>query len=116
MDDRISLDELKGMFGDIIPMEAFKLIAHPSADATVPNIRLRLLEIAAQYKQFKPCALEWRGVGLTQYIHEDVPYVAHPVRHPDGAPGHYMDALLSMDDKRLVGMNFWFLPPKRRTQ
>lgn len=56
--------------------------------------------------EFKPNVLELREAGITSYIHEDVAYYSKAVGQP-----HYVDALLAMDDNRLVGVNFWFVPP-----
>lgn len=59
--------------------------------------------------EFKPGVVVNDILGLTTYLHEDVPYVAHPLTCPDGTKAHWVDALLAMDDGRLVGVNFWFV-------
>ena len=54
-------------------------------------------------EEFKPCVIQNDELGLTTYLHEDVPYFARPM-----SDKHWVDSLIASDDGRLVGVNFWF--------
>jgi hypothetical protein len=67
-----------------------------------PTVSEFLAEFQTLTRPFEPCIEENSDLGLTTYYHEDVAHYAHPM-----TPYHGVDALLAMDDKRLVGVNFW---------
>lgn len=58
--------------------------------------------------EFKPCQIIYKDSGITEYIFEDVAYLATPV-----VPGvyHTVDWLLALDNQRLVGIQFWTVHP-----
>lgn len=56
--------------------------------------------------EFKPCQIVMREAGVTEYIYEDCGTVAVPVV---AGVHHAVDWLLSIDGRRLVGIQFWAL-------
>ena len=58
--------------------------------------------------EFKPCIIVNEEIGITEFVTEDVAYVAEPV-----FPGvyHWIDKHLAVDDGRIVGMAVWKTKP-----
>lgn len=91
------------------------LAAAPSRSPTVEREAVTLPD-DMEFGQFKPCQIINTEAGITEYVYEDAATVAVPV-----VEGVYraVDWLLSMDGRRLVGIQFWSLhqplnptPPK----
>lgn len=61
-----------------------------------------------EFSEFKPCRLDGKDSGITEWTFEDVASVTRPA-----FPGvyYFIDEKLAMDDGRLVGIAFWGPPP-----